>query len=323
MCCHIDRILTLLVAIALLGTFSTGTETLSLQPGRGLESVSSDRQGKYLLAVAQIKEMVNMGQTGQVRKALAKLKEDYPEIAGADLDAFIEAEILFCKGKFGKAARSYDKLLAEYPETKLYQAVLDRQFAIGTAYLAGQKKRVLKIFKIKGYSTGERIMERIKDRSGQAPIAVKAALAIATSLEKRGKFEDAYYQWSEISSAWPTGEIGKQALLGMARCKYAAYKGPNYDASALVSAKSYYVNFKSRYPKDAGKISVDEILKQIDEDLAYKQFSIGLYYEKTDDRLSANLYYQMVLDNCPTCWSATMAKQNMDDSKLGAEKAKK
>ena len=294
----------------------------SADGGPNWKLVSTQKQDKYLLAVAQIKRLVNTGQTEDVRKALDRLKKDFPEIAGPDLDAFIKAEMLFSNGEFTKAVRNYDKFLAEYPESQLYEAALDRQFAIATAFLAGQKKPVLKVFKMKGYAEGAKIMERISDRAGEAPIAVKAAVAVAKSLERRGKFNEAYHKWSQISSRWPTGQIGKDALLSMARCKHAAYKGPKYDASDLISAKSYYENFKLRYPKDAEEFDIEGKLKQINEQLAYKQFSVGRYYQKTDNEQSANLYYQMVMDNWPESTAAKMAKTTMDDKKSPGKKEK-
>jgi outer membrane protein assembly factor BamD (BamD/ComL family) len=109
----------------------------------------------------------------------------------------------------------------------------------------------------------------------------------------------------------------------MARCKHAAYKGPKYNASDLISAKSYYENFKLRYPKDAEAIDVDKILKQIDEQLACKEFNTGKYYQQTGNKQSANLYYQMVVDNWPGSAAADMAKGAMNEEKPDAKKGKK
>ena len=273
------------------------------------------QNSEFLLAVAEAKRSVNAGDCVAARRQMEHLKGAFPEITGPDLDAFIEAEILFCKGKFVKAARRYDRFLAEYPESALLQAALDRQFAIATAFLAGRKRPVLGLFKIKGYAEGAGIMERLSDRAGDTPIAIDAAVAVAKSLERRGKFNEAYYKWSEISSRWPTGPIARDALLAMARCKHDAYRGPEYDGSSLISAKSYYENFRLRYPKDAEKIGVDEKLKRINEQLAYKQFSIGRYYQRTANRQSANLYYQMVLDNWPDSSAAKMAEKELKSEK--------
>ena len=299
-------------------------KTWHLEQGQYWKPLSAQSQDdKYLLDVVKIKKLVEAGQGKAVQEALNQLKKDFPEIAGPDLDAFIEAEMLFCKGKYAKAARSYDKFLAEYyHESELYKAALVRQFHIATAFLAGRKKTVLGVFKIKGYAEGKKIMERVSNRAGlddPKGIGTKAAVAVAESLERRGKFNEAYFKWSEI---WETGQIGKDALLGMARCRYAAYKGPKYDASVLIgqpfgvesyydSAKGCYEEFKSRWPKNVEEI--DEILKEIDEKLAEKQFGIGRYYQKTGNKESANDYYRMVIRDWPDSKAAEMAKQIMSD----------
>jgi outer membrane protein assembly factor BamD (BamD/ComL family) len=109
----------------------------------------------------------------------------------------------------------------------------------------------------------------------------------------------------------------------MARCKHAAYKGPKFDASNLISAKSYYENFKLRYPEDAKEIGVDKILKDIEEQSAYKEFNTAEYYRQTDNRQSANLYYQRVLDNWPGSTAAGMAKGAMKEEKEEKSDAKK
>lgn len=288
-------------------------DTWRLEKGRDLKAVSAEGKDKYLLAVAEIKKLVNTGRDRDAIRAFDKLKKDFPKIAGPDLDAFIEAEMLFCKGKFIKAIRSYDKLMAEYPKSELYPVAIDRQFAIGTAFLAGQKIRVLGIFKMRAYDSGVKIMDKISDRAGDTTMAIKAAMAIAESYERRRKFNDAYHQWSNISSRWPTGRIGRDALLNMARCKHAAYRGPKYDASSLVSAKSYYENFKLRYPENAEELGIEKTLKQIEEQLAAKQFSVGQYYQKAGNKQSANLYYNMVVDNWPVSNAAKMAKKMMSD----------
>ncbi len=284
-------------------------------------------EDKYLLAVAEIKKLVNIGETEAVGQAVDKLKKDFPEITGPDLDAFMKAEMLFCEGKFTKAVRSYDRFLAKFPASELYEAALDRQFSIATAFLGGQKKRVLGVFMMSRYAEGIKIMEGISDRAGNAPIGIKAAVAVAQNYEKREKFTDAYHKWSDISSRWPIHEVGKESLLGMARCKHAAYKGPKFDVSNLISAKSYYENFRLRYPKDAERIDIDKILKQIDEQMAYKEFLAGEYYQKAGNEQSAALYYQMVLNNWPESTVAEMAKQRMDnkasDKDLQNEKGKK
>ena len=298
-------------------------ETWHLGRDQNWNALSKKNEDKYIAAVAEIKRLVNEGKTMPVCIAWDKFKKDFPEIAGPDFDAFFEAELLFCEGKFVKAVRAYDKFLDEFPDSKLYEAALDRQYSIATAFLAGQKKPILKIFKIKGYAEGAKIMERIADRAGDAPVGLKAALTVAESYERRGKFNEAYHKWSQIMSQWPSGQTGKEALLSMGRCQHAAYRGPKYDSSSLISAKSYYENFRLRYPAESSKFDIDRKLKQIDEQLAYKQFSIGQYYQQSGSKQASNAYYRMIIDNWPDSTAAKMAKQAMNEEKTVGKKGKK
>lgn len=398
------RFMALAIAAVLSALSTVSADTWRLEKGRDWKAVSAQGQDKFLLAVAETKKLVNTGQTKAARKAFDKLKKDFPEIAGPDLDAFIKAEMLFCRGKFIKAADTYDKLLTEYPQSELRQAALGRQFAIATAFLNGQtktvfgvfkvtafaeglkimkrisehagntsigaeatvvmaqkyeerghitkairtydklltehpdsdfrdqvfdrqyviataylrgmRKRVLHVVKIKGYAEGVRIMEKITDRAGiDTPTGLKAATAVAKHYEKRKMFNEAYLKWWEISLQWQTGKTGRDALLNMARCKHAAYnnhpehKRPFYDASNLNIAKSCYEKSKLLYPKDAEETNVDQILIEIDEQLAYKQFSIGQYYQRTGNRQSSNLYFDMVIKDWPGSKAAELAKE--------------
>ncbi|MFA5239967.1 MAG: hypothetical protein WC476_09730 [Phycisphaerae bacterium] len=312
------QLIMLAAVTGLLGSSIFSAETWRLGDEGKWKTVSAE--DKYLLEVSEIKKLVNMGETTAVRKAVDKLKQDFPEAAGPELDAFLKAEILYSRGKFTKAVWNYDKFLEKFPTSELYAAALDRKFAIATAYLGGQKKTVLGVFKIKGYAEGIKIMEKISDQAGDAPIGLNAAVAVAQCYERRGKFSEAYSKWSEISSRWPSGEPGKDSLLSMARCKFSGYKGPRYDGSGLVSARSYYEDFKLRYPEDAEKIGVGETLSEVNEQIAYKEFSTGEYYRKTGNEQSAKLYYQMVVSGWPESTAAGMAKKAMSEEQSGAKK---
>ncbi|HUW18047.1 MAG TPA: outer membrane protein assembly factor BamD [Sedimentisphaerales bacterium] len=275
--------------------------------------------------------------------------QDWKEVPAESKEAYVQANTLFSEGKLVKAARSYDKFLAGCdPNSELYQEALQRQFQIGREFLAGRKKTVLGVFRISGYAEGEKIMDRISDRAGGAIIGTEAALEVAQSYEQRGESDEEYYElaylkWSDIfdsydrrlrvASSTPTGELGKDSLLGMARCLHAAYRGPEYDASSLMgrtfgvrkqydSAKSCYEGLRLLYPEESEKFDADGKLKQLNEQLAWKDFSTGQYYEKTGSRQAANLYYQMVVRQWPGTKAAEMANETLSKNLSSKETEK-
>lgn len=355
------RVIMLAVVIVLSGSSTVLADTWRLEKGRDWKPASAKVQDKYLLAVARTKKFVDKtqairkafekdfpeiagpdldafinlldtGQTKEARKAFDKLKEKFPKIPETDLGAFIKADIeaqeFSHKGKYAKAARTYKKLLTEhpklldeYPESELCKAILVEQFRLAALFLAGQKKTVLGVFKIKGYAEGTGIMEKIDEHAGlDEPngIGIEAAKAVAESYREREQFNLAYLKWWDISLNWDweTSQIGKEALLNMAQCKRAVYnkhpahKRTRYDTSNLKTARTHYETY-SKYLKDAKEIEeINKILKEIKEQLIYKQFITGRYYQNIGNTQAANLYYRMVIDN----WYNKFESQHPEDA---------
>jgi outer membrane protein assembly factor BamD (BamD/ComL family) len=66
-----------------------------------------------------------------------------------------------------------------------------------------------------------------------------------------------------------------------------------------------------RYPEEAKKVQVDDILARISEQLAEKNLRIAKYYERTGSAGPANMYYQMVVDDWPQSKAAQTAKEKI------------
>jgi len=310
----------------------SSADTLHLTSDGEWKKVADDAAGKYMLAVAKVKQLITAGEVESAQDVLERLKADFPDATGADLDTFMEAEMLYAVRKWAKAVKKYDEFIEAWPQSPLYESALEREYAIATAFLGGEKRKVLKVLKLSAYEEGVKIMRRIADRAGDAPIARRALIAVASSCEKRGRFfvtdpdqTDAYETWADISSRWPTGELGREALLGMAHSLHSAYRSHKYDSSGLESARRYYEDFKLRYSALFDEHNIDSKITMIDEQLAYKQFSIGQYYERAENKQAANLYYQLVVNDWPgtTAADAAAAKLETADTKEPSDKKKR
>ncbi len=156
-------------------------------------------------------------------------------------------------------------------------------------------------------------MRDLADRMGPGPMGLRSLVTLAEAFEKRKRYPEAYEVWSEIADKWPTGDIGQHALLRMAKSLHAAYKGPQYDPTWLVSAKAYYEDYINRYPSQAQQINAEGTVSTIVEQQAYKNYTVAQYYNKTDHLFGANLYYQYVLDTWPDSQAAAFTKQKQAD----------
>ncbi len=307
----------LLVYLALPCLVAGAAQTWKLQGGDHWRFVGSDPQERYVQALSDLQELTQAAEADEVKDAVARIQEDFPQRAGPDLELFALGELEFWRDRYAKAMAKFEKLLKEYPRSEFADLAMERQFEIGNAYLAGRKKTVLGLFRIRGYTEGVEIMERLSDRTGlddPNSIGLKAAVAVAEHYEAREKYIEAYLKWSEIASYWEMGPIGKQALYRMAEDNFLAYnqppekRRPLFDASKLTTARAYYERFALRYPEDAKERHVAARIERIDEQMAYKQYTIGQYYERTDEIEAAAFYYDMIMENWPQTEASRMAK---------------
>jgi outer membrane protein assembly factor BamD (BamD/ComL family) len=323
MCKHPIWLLGLVLGATLPCWPSVGAETWRLKNGEKWESVSANPQEQFLHDLAQLKELTRGGNFKEIRTALRQLRADFPDRTGEDLELFIYGEMRYWQNHWTKALIRFEMLLKDYPGSQYAGPALQREFDMAQAYLQGRKKTVLGLFKISGAAEGLEMMEKISDRAGlDEPngVGVRAAIAVAEHYEANEQYFDAYLKWSEIASYWETGPIAKQAIYRMAEDNVAAYnryppaKRSHYDASKLTTARTYYEKFLALYPQEGKEKEIPEKIRQIDEQMAYKQFTIGKFYARTGKRQAANLYFDMIVRNWPKTEAAVLAREALEES---------
>jgi len=272
--------------------------------------------------VDALQAQVDARQKRAAKYSIKAMKAEYPQIAQYELKDFLKAEGYLLKKKLSRAAKVFQKVLENYPDSDLRDPTVERLFKIGSIYVVdGRKKTLLWLFRISGYETGIKVLEIVSEAVGMEDpngLGMKGALIIADNYEKRKLHEDAYLKWLEISTVWEDGKLGRQALLGMADNKHASYnknkpeKRHLFGASSLKAAKTYYEKYLTLFPDDAKEQSVNDALDQINEQIAYKEYTIGQFYARTGQTQAANMYYEMVIESWPKTEAAQMARETMN-----------
>jgi tetratricopeptide (TPR) repeat protein len=287
-----------------------GAQTWRLSPETGWQEVSESPEAQFGLKISEIKQQIERGDRQAAEQALDRLGADFPQFSGPDLALYIAGERFYIQNRWSKAAKQYKKCLTDYPDGPVQLAAAERLYSIGAAYVSGQKRPFLKIFRLPAYEEGEKILQDLADRWGRAPLAYRSLVTIAENQDRREKYLDAYQTWSEIADRWPTGESGRIALLRMAQSLHASYRSPHYDATVLRGAASYFEDYRKRYEASAVELGIDKTLDLISEQQAYKAFFVGLYYERTEQKGAALMYYRTAMEQYPQTQAARMAQEH-------------
>lgn len=275
---------------------------------------------KLLAEVKTLQDLVDSRRKGAAKQCAEQMKRDFPEIAELDLGMYIEGEMYLLKKKQLRGAKTFENMIEEYPESELKYTTQHRLFKIGNIYLGGKKKTILGFIRVAGYEDGVKILNKISDDIGlddPNDLGLRSALAVAQNFEERKEHEEAYLKWLEISITWQRGRLGQQALLGMARNKHAAYtihppeRQPLFDAANLKAAKTYYEKFIVTFPAEAKALRIEEIVGEIEEQMAHKELSIGQFYQRTGKEQAANIYFSMVAETWPRTAAGQIARESL------------
>jgi len=294
----------------------------------------SPKRAQLLLAdVNEAQLIVDLGVSKKAtvkatESAYAQIQQDFAELVDYDLGLLAQAETYLAKQKRAKATKKYQKITSDYPQSNLVAVCHQRLFEIGSYYLEGPVIANLLLFRIRGYDRGIKVLENLTEDVGLNDpngYGVRATVDTAENLETRAKVQDAYLKWLELSTEWDEGPLHKMALLGMARTKLEAYKQPPeqrrayYNGANLTNAREYYQQFIREYPEDANEMNIVDIIEDIDELTATQQLSIARYYDRTGKKRSANLYFDMVIENWPDTAAAQTAREIMAQQKSSVQ----
>jgi len=238
---------------------------------------------------------------------------------------FMLAESQFLDNKYSAASDTYTNLMKKYSNSRHLDKVMNRRFAIARYWdQLGQTRsmmrfnftdRTLPFWDTSGNSVALYESIRLDDPTG--PLADDATMATANSHFLRGHYEDAAFHYDLLRKEFPQSEFQPQAhLLGM-RSKLLSYQGPVYDDKPLKEAKHLGEQLTSQFggQMDSEKEHVRQALREIEAQLAEREWERGEYYYQGKFYRAARDYYQAVLKEYPDSRFAQMARDRLTEIK--------
>lgn len=238
-------------------------------------------------------------------------KANSPAAEGYDQALYLAALALIEDGKRIKAFYYLEELLDEHAGSSYYQPAVRLQYAIAESYLEGKADRVL-IFPERHYDEAIEMLFRIQLRLPGSELAEKALLRTADFYFDRGDYdfaEDAYFVFTERfprSSRIPLVRL-KQAFSNVRQ-----YRGPAYDPTPLIDARTQLAQFRADYPGLARDRNIPQILDWIDEQFAEKLLIQARYYARTRAPEAEQRLLAAVLERHPDTEASETARRWLD-----------
>lgn len=296
--------------------------TYDPQTGEWLELAPADPstpEGQLELARAILARGDSSREFRRARKLLKKwVQNNYDSPRYAE-GLYYYADAEFQLGYFMKSYELYERLLDDYGATELAERAFRNELVIAEVFLSGRWRKVWRgLIRLPAYDEALDILERIAtNRAPGTPIAEMAIKTKADYYYGKGDFSDAEQEYARLAREFPRSRYVRLALLRSAQAAFAGFHGVRFDDGSLVEAEERFEQFRSKYPRAAEEENVPLLLEQIRNMRAHKEYTIGLYYQRTKHPTAAAYYYRCVMRYWPDTTWASMAEQRL--ANLGYE----
>ncbi len=302
---RIEPLLTVMLAVIIVGPVLCAAEDeLEWAGGKWVQAVAPG-EGTPAGELALIRQHQADGSRRDTLRAVKKFIEKYPGDARCEEAMLLAGEAELDANRYWQAFEWYERVASEYPNGKLFERALDRQFKVAEVFLDGRKRVVLGFLHISAYGDGQEILFGIAAHSPGSALAERALMRVADFYFDRRNFVEAVETYDEYLEMFPKSDRSSRAMLRGARANLADYQGWAYDDTPLIEARQRFLIFAEQFPKDATDVGVDNILSQINSMQAQRAFEDAAFYERIDRPEPARICYKyVVMDYSDTEWAA-------------------
>lgn len=213
-------------------------------------------------------------------------------------------------GDLVKAFRAYKRLLDTYPQTERQNEVIERQFKIGNAFLAGKKGKLMGLEILPSLPKAVEVFESIARHAPFGEYGDQAQFQLGIAYKRWNRFDQAVEAFQKLIDDYPGSKLVPEAKFQLAEASYLRSSAAFRDQRALEDASRQVDRFLAAYPSNEGSEQAARIRQAIDEKNAEKNYRIGLYYEKQNYVNSALIYYSDLLKNAShTVWGQKAAER--------------
>ena len=244
------------------------------------------------------------------KREFRKLLRQYPKSFEASESQYYLGLIEEAQGNLYEAYEAYQKVIDKYPFSERIQEIIEREYKIGEAFMAGEKRKAIGIT-LPVENPAIEIFSKVIENSTYGPLAPKAQYKLGLVLKGLMRYYEAEEAFNKVITNYPNSEWVEAAKFQIASCRAAVSRGPDYDQGAAKEAKDKFEDFVKEHPDAVLSRQAEKNIDQLKEKEAEANFNIGRFYEKQKAYEAAKVYYNDILNNYPDSVWAVKALERL------------
>lgn len=260
------------------------------------------------LQIEHARTLLVRGNPKEAMREMDKFVSFYGESEYAAENQFLRGDVRMSQAQFMDAAKEYQQVVVNYPESEFYDRVVDKQYAVADSlfeegvnegpgkrkwYLLGLKGRP---FRKKPFDQAAEVYSMVIDNQPFSPEAAEAQYKLGQCQFALERYIEAAFEYRRMLEDYRGSEWQADATYGLANCYVKGSLPPEYDQSPSQLATEAIDEFVEAYPNDSRNGELRGLQNEMNEKIARQRLSSAMFYEKRDILKSARIYYEVVVE---------------------------
>jgi outer membrane protein assembly factor BamD (BamD/ComL family) len=238
------------------------------------------------------------------KREFKKVLKSYPKSFEAAESQYYLGLTEEAQGILFEAYQAYQKVIDKYPFSERIPQIIEREYKIAEAFMSGEKRKTMGVA-LPVDNPAIEIFTKVIENSNYGPLAAGAQYKLGLVLKGLSRYYEAEEAFNKVVTNYPDSEWTEAAKFQIASCRAAVSRGPDYDQGAAKEAKQKFEDFVKDHPDAVLSNDAEKNIEQLREKEAEGNYNIGRFYEKQKAFEAAKIYYNEIINNCPSSiWSA-------------------
>ena len=211
--------------------------------------------------------------------------------------------------KYWDAYKAYKKLVEESTANQYWDLAIERMFAIGNVYLAGQHQMMWKIPMPADMNKVVEIYQTIIRSAPFGPYAPLATFSCGLAREKQKKWPEAVKFYEDILDKYPKNDLIDDAQYQIGYVWMKAARQPEYDQTAAQKGIEAFQDYLARFKRSDKTEQATENIQVLQQRLSGGSLSVARFYDKSGNYPAALVYYNEVITQTPDSPQGQEARQ--------------
>lgn len=222
----------------------------------------------------------------------------YGDSEYVDDNQFLRAEIFMAQEEYMKAARAFQQLVVNYPDSEYYDEVIEKQYNIGDTFYERGLERMDKRwrpFRKRPLKRAIDVYTMVIDNQPFTEAAAEAQYKVGLSHFSREEYVEAAFEYRRVVEDYTESDWVDDAYHDLALCYYESSMDAKYDQSPSLLTITAIDRFEERYPTDERMVELAQIRRDMREEVAEQRLLTAQYYVRRREMESARIYYEVIV----------------------------